>query len=121
MGGYYYATNVKEFLRLDADVLCVGEGEVRLPQIVQRLVAGQSVSNIPGLYLPDAEGVLRHTGHVEPLDLQSLSRPNWDLSGQIDPPINLERATIEFGVETQRGCIFKCEFCNYRTLASRSR
>jgi anaerobic magnesium-protoporphyrin IX monomethyl ester cyclase len=118
VGGYYYATNVKQFLDLDADVLCVGEGEVRLPLIVRRLVDGARLDDIPGLYVRDERGQLRHTGHVEPLSFDRLAQPDWSLSSRIDPPVDLATDGIEFALETQRGCIFKCEFCTYRTLAS---
>ncbi len=118
VGGYYYATNAKQFLDLDADVLCVGEGEVRLPQIVRRLVSGARIDDIPGLYVRHESGQLRHTGHVEPLAFDQIALPDWTLSSRIDPPVDLATDQIEFAVETQRGCIFKCEFCTYRTLAS---
>ena len=48
LGGYYYATNTKAFLNSDADVLCVGEGEARLPLIVQRIRDGSALIDIPG-------------------------------------------------------------------------
>jgi anaerobic magnesium-protoporphyrin IX monomethyl ester cyclase len=118
VGGYYYATNAKQFLDLDADVLCVGEGEVRLPLIVRRLVSGARVDDIPGLYVRSESGQLLHTGHVEPLAFNQVEQPDWTLASRIEPPVDLATDQIEFAVETQRGCIFKCEFCTYRTLAS---
>lgn len=117
VGGYYYATNVEQFLRLDADVLCVGEGEVRLPEIVKRLSQGLALSDVAGLYIADGKGGLEYTGPVSPIGLSKIAPPNWDLSMRIDPPVDLSLAAVEFGIETQRGCFFKCEFCNYRTLS----
>jgi hypothetical protein len=118
VGGYYYATNVREFLNLDADILCVGEGEVRLPLIIRKIASNESVDAIPGLYIRDAHGIARHTGHVEPLELAKIAPPDWSLASRIEPYLDPDQSEIEYGVETQRGCIFKCEFCNYRTLAS---
>lgn len=117
-GGYYYATNAKQFLSLDADVFCIGEGEVRFPAIVKALCAGRELDDIPGLYLRRPDGTLHHTGHVEPLNLSQLPPVDWSLAERVDPPVDLQNDAIEFGVETQRGCIFKCEFCTYRTLAT---
>ena len=118
VGGYYYATNAKQFLSLDADVYCIGEGEVRLPAIVRALCGGGDLAEIRGLYLRRPDGSLRHTGNSEPLNLSELPPPDWSLAERIEPQVDLQHDPIEFGVETQRGCIFKCEFCTYRTLAS---
>jgi hypothetical protein len=117
VGGYYYATNTRHFLSFDADVFCVGEGELRLPEIVSSLRDGRPLDPIPGLYLRDDAGALRYTGHAEPLELEALPHPDWRLAARIEPPVDLDDDSIEFGVETQRGCVFRCEFCTYRTLA----
>jgi hypothetical protein len=118
VGGYYYATNTRSFLSLDADVLCVGEGEVRFPEIVKKIRDGDGLEAVPGLYIRGEDGGLAYTGVAHPLPFASLERPDWSLAERIDPPIDLARDAIEFGVETQRGCLFQCEFCTYRTLTS---
>jgi anaerobic magnesium-protoporphyrin IX monomethyl ester cyclase len=118
VGGYYYATNAQTFLSLDADVLCVGEGELRLPRIVKAIRDGDSLEEIPGLYLPRPDGSVTHTGHVEQLDLRTLPAVDWTLCSRIEPPVDPATQPIEYGLETQRGCVFKCEFCTYRTLSS---
>ena len=118
IGGYYYASNAQAFLSLDADVYCIGEGDVRLPEIVKALIAGSSLDGIPGLYLPNASGGLRYTGRAEPLNLSQLPLPDWTLSRRIEPTIDMERESMEMIVETQRGCVFKCGFCTLRTLVS---
>jgi len=116
IGGYYYATNAQQFLSLDADVMCVGEGELRFPEVVKRLLKSEGLQNIPGLYLRASDGTLHHTGHAESLNLGELPPVQWSLAERIDPFVDLSKHSIEYGVETQRGCIFKCEFCSYRTL-----
>jgi anaerobic magnesium-protoporphyrin IX monomethyl ester cyclase len=118
VGGYYYATDAKQFLSLDADVLCVGEGERRIVQIIRGIRDGKSLDDIPGLYLRAAGGRIRYTGDVEPLPLDELPLPDWSLSSRIDPPVDPERESLDYSVETQRGCVFKCEFCTFRTLAA---
>jgi anaerobic magnesium-protoporphyrin IX monomethyl ester cyclase len=118
VGGYYYATDAKQFLSLDADVLCVGEGEHRIVEIARAFRDGMDLGAIPGLYLRDPSGRIRYTGDAEPLRLDELPLPDWSLSARIEPPVDCERAPIDYGVETQRGCIFKCEFCTFRTLAA---
>lgn len=118
IGGYYYATNARQFLSLDADVFCVGEGELRLPDVICALRDGKPLERISGLFVRKDDGSLLRTGVAEPLDLSSLKGTDWSLAERIEPPIRLDTDDIEFTVETQRGCVFKCEYCTYRTLAS---
>ncbi len=115
-GGYMYGTASREFLSLSADIMCVGEGELRLPQIVKALRDDTPLAEITGLYIRRADGSLQHTGHTEPLELARLPLPDWSLATRIDPPVEPERDRIGLGVETQRGCVFKCQFCTFRTL-----
>jgi anaerobic magnesium-protoporphyrin IX monomethyl ester cyclase len=117
VGGYYYAENAEEFLSLDADVLCIGEGERRIVQIVEATRDGAKLDGIPGLYLRE-HGHLRYTGDPEPLSLDEQPLPDWSLASRIEPSVDLERDALEHCAETQRGCIFKCEYCTFRTLAA---
>lgn len=117
VGGYYYATDTQKFLSVDADVLCVGEGERRIVQIVEALRDGRGLTEIPGLYFREG-GHLRYTGNAEPLSLDELPLPDWSLAGRIEPPVDLALGETQICVETQRGCIFKCEYCTFRTLAA---
>ncbi|AKT41162.1 B12-binding domain-containing radical SAM protein [Chondromyces crocatus] len=116
MGGYYYAVNVKKFLALDADIFCVGEGEQRLPAIVQALKGQRSLEEIPGLYIRRPDGGTHHTGSVEQLDMNELPIVDWSLSTRVEPPIDPIATPVATWVETQRGCVFSCEFCDYRTI-----
>lgn len=117
VGGYYYATSAKEFLALDADILCVGEGEVRIVTLTEAVRDGRPLDAIAGLYVREGSKV-RYTGDVEPLHLDEVPLPDWSLSTRIEPPIDRERHRMVYHVETQRGCVFKCQFCTFRTLAA---
>ncbi len=120
IGGYYYASDAQQFLSLDADVLCVGEGERRIVEIVRAVRDGTGLEQIAGLYVRAPDGRLRYTGDVEPLRFEDLPLPDWTLSDRIEPPVEPGRDSLHYCVETQRGCVFKCEFCTYRTLAAPS-
>jgi anaerobic magnesium-protoporphyrin IX monomethyl ester cyclase len=117
VGGYYYATDARKFLSVDADVLCVGEGERRIVQIVEAIRDGRSLEAIPGLYLREGQR-LHYTGDAEPIPPNELPTPDWTLSSRIEPPVDIDQAINEISVESQRGCIFKCQFCTFRTLAA---
>jgi anaerobic magnesium-protoporphyrin IX monomethyl ester cyclase len=116
VGGAYYSTNAKKFLSLDADVFCIGEGEIRFPEIARTICANGPLEGIRGLYVRGRKGELLHTGHAEPINLRARPPVDWRLAERIEPSVNPGEELLEAGVETQRGCIFKCEFCTYRTL-----
>jgi hypothetical protein len=48
--------------------------------------------------------------------MAALPPVDWSLAARIEPETDLS-GNAEFPVETQRGCVFKCEYCTYRTLA----
>jgi anaerobic magnesium-protoporphyrin IX monomethyl ester cyclase len=118
VGGYLYASDVRGFLALDADVFCVGEGETRIVDVAKAVRDGGSLEGIPGLYCRGRGGELRFTGAAEPLHMDALPAPDWSLSARIDPPVDVREEAVDYHVETQRGCVFKCEFCTFRTLAA---
>lgn len=117
LGGYYYTSDAADFLSMDADVFCIGAGEGRFERVVQGLRDGASLDGIPGLYLREPDGGLRNTGRAEDPPLDTLAPPDWSLVDRIAPPRDGRRDLLDVGLETQRGCVFKCEFCTYRTLA----
>lgn len=116
IGGYFYANNTQHFLSLDADIMCIGEGEVRLPQIVAACRNGSTLDSILGLYYRKPDGSLQFTGRPEPLDLDALPPPDWDLAFRMHPTVR-PSDSFYLSWETQRGCVFKCQYCTYRTLS----
>ncbi|MRR53200.1 MAG: B12-binding domain-containing radical SAM protein [Deltaproteobacteria bacterium] len=85
------------------DFLVVGEGEITLREVVDRLETGVSLAGLPGIARKTACGV--EVVRREPIaDLGALPSPY--LSGSLDP-------YIPFGVlwQLSRGCTFGCDFC----------
>ena len=116
IGGYYYAVNVNKFPALGPGILSVGEGGGRLPLIVQAIAGRGRLEDIPGLYIRMPDGSTHFTGTVEQLNLNELPLVDWSLSTRIEPPIDVTQVPVSTWVETQRGCVFSCEFCDYRTI-----
>lgn len=117
LGGYYYTSDAADFLSMDADVFCIGSGEGRFERVVESLRDGRALDGIPGLYLRTADGALRSTGRAPEPALDDLAAPDWSLADRIAPRRSVANDFLDVGIETQRGCVFKCEFCTYRTLA----
>ena len=89
------------------DIVCTGEGEIALLELVDRMQRGESYLDVPTMWVKDADGVV-HRNEIGPLenDLDRFPFPEkqlWRDYGVFKD--NLE-------VFTGRGCPFKCTFCN---------
>ncbi len=108
-----------------ADVVCIGEGEYAVMEMVDRLTKGQSPAGIQNLWV-------RVNGHIEQKeqrptiqDLDSIPFSDWDLNtfhyvtdgriyhGGIGPHMKMPDAIL---VQTSRGCPFKCTYCCHSEL-----
>jgi anaerobic magnesium-protoporphyrin IX monomethyl ester cyclase len=118
VGGYMYGTSTENFLSLDADLFMVGEAEERLPRLVRAIITKTDFKHIKGIYYRDSDGELIFSGHPEALRISELKEPNWDLSNRIEPQLNPDSTPLTIGIESQRGCVFKCQFCTFRTLTA---
>lgn len=101
-----------------ADIVVIGEGEATLPELVNALTNGDSLSSVPGIAYTE-NGKVRFTGQRPFVDLNAQAPLAYDL---VD--INHYRRRI-FGsdhvsVNTSRGCAFRCGFC-YDAVVHRRR
>jgi len=128
-GGTHPTVAPDESLEI-ADIICVGEGEQLMRQLVERLEAGKDPTDIPSLGFR-ADGPFGNTGAIRnplaPLqeNLDKLPFPDWDLESQwvadkdgLVParPDNLRKALDTLRIVTSRGCPFHCAFCNNTAL-----
>jgi len=88
------------------DMVCIGEGEIALLELVTRMEQGGDLTTIPGIWTK--QGGVVHRNPLGPLEneLDNFPFPEkqlwWEYGCFKD---NLE-------VFTGRGCPFKCTFCN---------
>lgn len=92
------------------DVICQGEGDY----VLLSLVEGKDWSIIPGIsYLNGGRSV--NTGAPELIkDLNKLPMPAWhlfDLSKYRTPRLSCKKNPVGT-METSRGCVFGCVYCN---------
>ncbi|MCL5948966.1 MAG: cobalamin-dependent protein, partial [Candidatus Bathyarchaeota archaeon] len=90
------------------------EAEYSLPALLQNLKNPQKV---PGLYYRK-DGKVNFTGKGCLVDFGELDSPPRELEG-----LNLEwykKIPHSFGVQTKRGCAFRCAYCTYPYLQGNS-
>ncbi len=106
--GGHHAQALPEYVLANphVDMVCTGEGEIALAEVVRRMEAGEDLRTVPSVWVKQ-DGEI-HRNELGPLenDLDRFPFPEkqlwWEYGCFKD---NLE-------VFTGRGCPFKCTFCN---------
>ena len=102
------------YLRRGAVAVILGEGEITLADLADRLLMGASIADVPGIaYLDDTCGVRRTSARPFIRALDELPFPAWDL---VD--INRYRQIwrgrhgyYSMNIATTRGCPYHCNWC----------
>ena len=102
--------------RLAADCGVVGEGEQVFLEVLGRLEKGQPLDGIEGVVLPQENAAPMASAPAKAIDrLGELSLPAHDLCRYS----YYQRHGGFVGVQTKRGCPFKCSYCIYPKLEGR--
>lgn len=117
LGGTGFSVSPQGWLeRLDADCGVVGEGEQAFLQVLARLEKGESLQGIDGVILSPKRAALSPAAPAQAIaQLASLSQPAHDLCRYA----RYQRRGGFIGVQTKRGCPFKCNYCIYPKLEGR--
>lgn len=96
------------------DMVCIGEGEETLLELVTRMENGDPIRDIPGLWTKEEDGtVVRGPRRPIVQDLDTLPPPDREL-------FDLESCFMESqGIASfmvSRGCPFSCTYCANHTL-----
>lgn len=98
----------------DVDVIVKSEGEIPFAEIITNWRRGGIIDDVDGICFRSGEGVLETKDAAPLLDLNQLPSPH--LGSTAD---NTGRTIC---IETQRGCVFRCNFCFYnKDLSIRNR
>jgi len=107
VGGIGFSTLPKSaFLFLGPDYGIAGDGELAFPELVETLVSGRAVDEIPGLlWLKNGQRLV-----VNPPDRIDLNEWPLPLRRHVDNALYLRRGGM-VGIETKRGCPMDCIYC----------
>lgn len=94
---------------MSADYAVAGEGEEVFPRLVARLAAGQSVSDLPGVYS-------REDSAGAPARLEDLAASPIAQTGRWLDLKRYARGGASLPVQGKRGCALQCIYCTYRLI-----
>jgi anaerobic magnesium-protoporphyrin IX monomethyl ester cyclase len=115
-GGTHPTVSPEESIRI-ADMLCIGEGEHSLLELMDAISASKDYTSIRNLWVRQGAEIVRN--EVRPLttDLDSLPFPDYGKDdkylienenvSQGDPAL----ATFNLNIMASRGCPYQCSYC----------
>ena len=110
-GGIHPTFAFSEILKTGVfDIVCRGEGELFLAELLEKLEKNEDISNIRNLCMKNEEKII--VNKVRPyVDLNTLPMKDYEIF-DFQKIINIKNGWV--GILTSRGCPFKCSYCfNY--------
>jgi anaerobic magnesium-protoporphyrin IX monomethyl ester cyclase len=102
------------YLRRGAEAVIIGEGEITIADVADRLLAHRTLADVPGIaYLDETCGVRRTSARPFIKSLDELPFPAWDL-------VDIERykaiwyerhGYYSMNIASTRGCPYHCNWC----------
>lgn len=89
------------------DIVCIGEGEYALLDLVNKIDAAQDISNVKNLWVKKGKDIVKNEMRHLVDNLDSLPFPDHQLYYKKYPHLNRSQKVFFAG----RGCPFKCSFC----------
>jgi magnesium-protoporphyrin IX monomethyl ester (oxidative) cyclase len=118
-GGAYPSFMPERALETSAlDAVVIGEGELTLQNLIEKLNAGESPRGLPALAFRDNAGISVNSERRMIADLDTLPLPARDLLPvekyfAVNLPMQaISRHRRNLSVATSRGCPYRCRFCS---------
>ncbi len=105
------------FSKENVRMVCIGEGEHTLLEVCQRMAAGDDCSTIENLWIKKDGRIIRNKLR-KLVDINELPIPDYSLFEPerfYRPMAGNIYQTIP--IETNRGCLYSCTFCNSPSMA----
>jgi anaerobic magnesium-protoporphyrin IX monomethyl ester cyclase len=114
VGGNHASAFPERWLEHGADYVIVREGERSFPELMTRLLAGETEpAGLDGVAFRGQSGALVRTVDQESLpDLDQSPMPAWDMFDLRPYDLGTGGRGLTATVEISRGCPHRCDFCN---------
>jgi radical SAM superfamily enzyme YgiQ (UPF0313 family) len=128
MGGHSAAAFPTPHLNRSVDAISVEDGEATVPALAQALELGRPIEQVPGLLVRqtiggNGDGVPRFErtpARAEPISLDEVPQPARHLVAPVQKHYLVVQKNPLWGLETARGCPFRCSFCSIWRLMGRT-
>lgn len=122
--------------KTEADIVCIGEGEITIVEIMKALENGKDLSSVEGIWFKDKRGALHDTGKRAPIrDLDVLPLPAWDLFPMdiyLKNPVGApnrnkwidggsNKSVLTMNISGTRGCPYQCTYCYHDFMGHKYR
>ena len=104
----------------EVDAICLDDGEVIVPALLDALARGRPAAEVPGLRLRTAAGWVTTAAPADRPDLDLVPAPARDLVAPYRNRYHCLLFKPVWLVETARGCPFRCAFCSVWSLYGRT-
>jgi len=94
------------------DIICVGEGEKAILELVKKIEKKENYENIPSLWIkkPNGEIIKNKIGNL--MEMDDLPEPNWEIFDKRHRVRPFEGELKSYGFfEISRGCPHNCSYC----------
>jgi len=90
------------------DIVCRGEGESTLPQVLNSLYRKMPLSQLRGITFRNGDTIIQTKPNKKITDLDTLNFCDHTIANRAI----INNKKIEIGILTKRGCPYPCSFCN---------
>jgi len=115
IGGVFATFAPEKCIRYpEIDMVCVGEGEVPLTELCRRMNNGEPIGSVPSLWVKE-DGSLIKNLMCRAIDIETVPLPDLEIfeEARFFRPFD-GKIYKTFPVETHRGCMYRCKYCNSR-------
>jgi len=111
-GGLHPSIMPEDTLAVNSvDMICVGEGEYAMAELLERLSERRDIKNVNNIWLKE-DGRIYRNEIRKLVDINELPVLNWSLFSEQHCYAALNGRTYRMGsVEFSRGCPFSCNYC----------
>lgn len=115
-GGLHPTTVPEECIEI-ADIICIGEGEYPMRELVEKISRGEKITDILSLWIRTPQGIFKNRPRLLNQKLDSLPFPDYENSNKFwierkrlhhGEPLEM---TAEYRIYPSRGCSFRCSYC----------